>query len=583
MTELERDVDRLFPFSEYREGQKEAIIDILNSTDRHYVLEAATGIGKSIIGFTVAKYLNYKRNLTGVILTREIFLQEQYRKTFNEIAMIFGKGNFECTFGGTAEEAVCRFMESSSTLPCHGSCSYFTALRVARKSPIIVSNYHYYSLSLDFLQGANIGARDVLIFDEAHKLNEFLVSYNTVKMDDNLIKKINYITIGRGRKILEKHFGPCSLEEFNLKSFLNHVKDKLSKYDSDGDCFKQFYLYYTTFHEELNDQIYNIVRYLQHIFSEELPKKLGIDLSDRSELRLDDLTEYKEILKELGLFQIIDDFKLLRHLNCRLNTIKKTFDSVSKYEFDWIIDFDKDTFSIVPLDSKNFFNNIFSSAKKIIYMSATLNKEIDLCLNGDEGVSFSSLGSSFNPKKAPFVFMPVTNFTQRNRDVALNKITLVIKQLLEKYPNVKGLIHTVSYKNADFIINKLKTNRLVKPALGKERIISIEKFKKVKDNKVLISPSLLEGVDLPEDSARFQIFIKVPYLNLKDKRIRILAKLNPIWYKREAAKMIEQGSGRGIRSIDDEAITYFLDEQFSKIPQTLFSSWFRKRLITVGN
>lgn len=78
-------------------------------------------------------------------------------------------------------------------------------------------------------------------------------------------------------------------------------------------------------------------------------------------------------------------------------------------------------------------------------------------------------------------------------------------------------------------------------------------------SKVLMGPSLLEGLDLKDNYSRFQIFAKVPYLSLGDKFVKVKLQMNPSWYQWKAIVNVLQGTGRSIRSEDDWAATYFLD------------------------
>ena len=41
-----------------------------------------------------------------------------------------------------------------------------------------------------------------------------------------------------------------------------------------------------------------------------------------------------------------------------------------------------------------------------------------------------------------------------------------------------------------------------------------------KDPTILVSPSLMEGIDLVDDLSRFQIIVKVPYASLGDKHVK---------------------------------------------------------------
>jgi ATP-dependent DNA helicase DinG len=85
------------------------------------------------------------------------------------------------------------------------------------------------------------------------------------------------------------------------------------------------------------------------------------------------------------------------------------------------------------------------------------------------------------------------------------------------YRNDKGIIHTTTYEQVNFIkqnISEINKRRLLQtdPDIPRDEIIA----KHVKPT-VLISPSLYMGLDLKDDLTRFQIIIKVPYPYLGDR------------------------------------------------------------------
>ena len=77
---------------------------------------------------------------------------------------------------------------------------------------------------------------------------------------------------------------------------------------------------------------------------------------------------------------------------------------------------------------------------------------------------------------------------------------------------------------------------------------------------VLLSPSMQEGVDLRGDYSRFQIICKVPFPYLGDKVVKKRMSKWPEWYSTQTAKTVIQAVGRSVRSEDDHAVTYILDE-----------------------
>ncbi|GAI99131.1 unnamed protein product, partial [marine sediment metagenome] len=102
---------------------------------------------------------------------------------------------------------------------------------------------------------------------------------------------------------------------------------------------------------------------------------------------------------------------------------------------------------------------------------------------------------------------------------------------------------------------------------------------------VLVSPSFGRGVDLFGDRARFQICIKIPFLDLSDKQTakrRWSGKGGERWYLLETVRAIVQMAGRIVRSADDHGVTYFLDERWSRFYRQMekdFPPWFREACI----
>jgi Rad3-related DNA helicase len=71
-----------------------------------------------------------------------------------------------------------------------------------------------------------------------------------------------------------------------------------------------------------------------------------------------------------------------------------------------------------------------------------------------------------------------------------------------------------------------------------------------------------EGVDLKGDLSRFQVICKVPYPYLGDKVVKKRMHKWRWWYDYETLKTVVQSIGRSIRSEDDHAITYILDDDW---------------------
>ena len=111
---LNNSFDKYFPYKEQREQQTYAIQKVIeafmNDDKRFVILEAGTGVGKSAIGLTVARYIN--RNLItspddnigagSYFLTTQKILQEQYEKDFGgnngDMCSLYSASNYKCGY-----------------------------------------------------------------------------------------------------------------------------------------------------------------------------------------------------------------------------------------------------------------------------------------------------------------------------------------------------------------------------------------------------------------------------------------------------------------------------------------------------
>jgi Helicase C-terminal domain len=73
---------------------------------------------------------------------------------------------------------------------------------------------------------------------------------------------------------------------------------------------------------------------------------------------------------------------------------------------------------------------------------------------------------------------------------------------------------------------------------------------------------MTEGLDLHDDLSRFQVVVKVPYPNFTDPYIAARKRLDRDWYLWQTAMRLIQATGRSVRSQEDFAETYIVDQDF---------------------
>ena len=238
----------------------------------------------------------------------------------------------------------------------------------------------------------------------------------------------------------------------------------------------------------------------------------------------------------------------------------------------------------------SYFTDIFDKGSVSLLMSATILSKENLCKAvglKNEDVKFIRVeNSDFPIKNRPIYLMNVAWLNARTMSESLPNIVKVLDNLLSVHKNDKGIIHTTSYSQVQFIKNNLsKANlsRLIETNPKFDRNEMILKHTQSEKPTVLISPSMFLGVDLKDDLSRFQIIVKVPYPDLTDKKISVLKQRNPKWYEWNTILRLIQAYGRSVRNADDYANTYILDSSVSfllKNGKEMIPKWFSEAIIT---
>ena len=117
----------------------------------------------------------------------------------------------------------------------------------------------------------------------------------------------------------------------------------------------------------------------------------------------------------------------------------------------------------------------------------------------------------------------------KEKDTSFPRVVEMIEGILKIYPDKRGIIQTGSYSFAKQLFEKInpeykKRLLLYEDSAGKQDNLDTYKFS---TNKVLVGPSLIEGLSLNDDLCRFQIIMKIPYPSLADKFISAKQKFNP--------------------------------------------------------
>ncbi len=232
-------------------------------------------------------------------------------------------------------------------------------------------------------------------------------------------------------------------------------------------------------------------------------------------------------------------------------------------------------------------SRLWDHGKRFFIMSATIISPEqfarDLGLKQDD-VEFIDLPSVFPPERRPIHFIPAADMTHRNKEIAWPQVVRAMDKIIAQYPREKGLIHTVSYPLARFVYEHSEHSARFDQHDSKDRTSVLNHFKADPSSRILLSPSMDRGVDLPGDLCRFIIILKIPFPNLGDEQISrrlYSAHDGTLRSAVQTIRSIIQATGRGMRSADDYCETYILDNQFGRIFHdyyNYFPAWWREAL-----
>lgn len=563
-----------FPLPNIRQRQKGVLAEIessLKSGYKHIFLEAPTGFGKTPVAIALARYLGSSH-----ICTATKDLQTQYRRDFPFILEVKGRGNFPCIvkeemgLAETCDYGPCvkeeeydcpyktRFMDyrveaegtehelvrldpiverryidrlkSSSKLvqlewkPCH----YFHQKWLGLRSSHTVYNYRYF-LS-DVFYAGTAQRRNLLILDEAHNLESQVGDFRSFTIHGNSLRFLRFEMPDSNVEDIETWINFCMTLREKLLAFIEKAETVMAA----------------------SNQRFAIEPYSEKNF---------IDAMERVR----------------NLAALIDDLQ--------------------SHKDNWIVSStqrDQDTgrlarVTLTPLDISRYFDSILEKGSIVLFMSATILSKEYLCktagLEPDKVKFIRIEQSDFPIANRPIHLMNVAWLNAKTMSESMPRIAKAIDNIMSIHRNEKGIIHTTSYWQLQFIrdhISRDNSARLIETGTGLERSEVLEKHYQSKKPTVLISPSLHLGLDLKDDLSRFQVIVKVPYPDLTDKKISTMKDRDSNWYTWNTVLRLVQTCGRSVRSKDDYATTYLLDSSVSyllKSAQSLIPQWFREAIV----
>ncbi|MBI2217585.1 MAG: hypothetical protein HYU51_09840 [Candidatus Rokubacteria bacterium] len=492
---------------------------------RVFFVEAPPGVGKSHVAMTLARWSG-----RAYLLTSQKLLQDQYEREFGgHVQLVKGRDSYACerypdrrvptTFG------MCR---RPGGPPCQ--CPYTRAKAAALAGRIFCTNTWYF-LTLRQWRREQLERRRLLIVDEAHNLEAQLASVFTLAVP---------------REQMVRWFGT-----------------PVPRYDTAEE-------YRALFAEQIAG----------------LEAEIALVESDLEAVRVPTLPleEFLRLPPSPHEAALLSARETLETALARLRFF------VEAEEQEWVV---RSTATpdgpveLVPLSVAPMAAELlFDAADLAVLTSAFLGHRAALAESLGLDVATTQTvraGSPFPLEQRPIVYRPRGALSRATLAELEPAVFAEVAGILRAHPRDKGVIHVPSYAAAHRLVADvarrapIEHRRLLPIATPEAKPAALGHHRASRLATVLVSPSLREGVDLPDDLLRFQIVTKMPFPDLGDPWTAARARRDPRWYALETAKSLVQTYGRSCRHAGDRGVTYVLDGQFARFLlryRPLLPAWF---------
>jgi Rad3-related DNA helicase len=231
----------------------------------------------------------------------------------------------------------------------------------------------------------------------------------------------------------------------------------------------------------------------------------------------------------------------------------------------WVWEPTPESWVFEPVQVAPLASLLWDKQTQVVFLSATLTPaSLQFLGVRPEQLTMQVLKSRFPLESHPVYVLTNDGVRLDARtvtDQVIAKWLDCIDRIIDKRLDRKGIIHTVSYTRQQQIAHGSRhKRRFIVPERGSLNLArAIEEFKSAEPGTVLVSPSVITGVDFPYSECEYQIISKVPF---PDTRSAIMkARISQIPKYRESLTMqqIVQAAGRGMRAEDDQCETFIID------------------------
>ena len=241
---------------------------------------------------------------------------------------------------------------------------------------------------------------------------------------------------------------------------------------------------------------------------------------------------------------------------------------------------------VSPVLSRSFLRaNLWPVADFRVLASGTFGDIDEYCDSlgiERDGVRVIEMPNTFPAQNAPIYMRRTARLSYDTMDSALPLIVRDIEQIMDKEPE-RGFIHVNSYYLAEQVRNSLDyrfRDRIFSHGQV-DRQTSLNGWLRTSSpGAVFIGVAMGEGLDLHDETARWQIIVKAPWPSRGDAKVARRLKMHggDHWYRSVTSRMLWQSAGRVMRAASDVGATYVLDTLACDLMENTAPQWGRERI-----
>jgi ATP-dependent DNA helicase DinG len=483
---------------------------------------------------------------------------------------------------------ICAESDSCHRKSCNffDDCFYFKAKERQKDANVLVVNHALFFADLAVrkasgfcMENAVIPKYDVVVFDEAHDIENVAANFMGIQVSNYKIKHFigTLVSNINNNKTLRSIVGIDSIssmakivEEITVEtvSFFNEIREKFARNEISKVCRVE-----KPFFADCGGLIACLKKVESSLLS--IIRSLGCEIED-GKIEIGSAKGNEEV-KDLKVF--------IERTSALINDLDKL---VSMSDKDWAywVDISEKKIAICgsPVDvARELRDNLFSRIRTCILTSATIavNNSFEFIADriGIENLNDSVqliVGSPFNYERQAMICIPGDSIepTVYNNDLFAEKVSEQIKEIV-KISSGRAFVLFTSYKLMNDVYSTISEELedwgypVFRQSSNCSREKLLEKFME-NDNSILFgAESFWQGVDVPGEKLSCVIIPKIPFANpsepLVAARMDLIKKrgLNPfITYSLpDSILRLKQGTGRLIRRETDKGIVVILDKR----------------------